>query len=172
MKKIIIVIYIILLLIALKLIVTFVTNEVFISKYNNGKYDETDVKSLFVLNFFEPYTAYYNNGNILYYNNDFDGAINSYTKALELSPPEDKERDIRINLELAKKKKEASSDKDNQNADENKEEDIPQNEQAKKDTIEEKLKEIQTESAAERKGSLDDKEKLGKEFTYYSGKKW
>lgn len=153
MKKIVIVIYIILLLILLKLIATFITNEIFISKYNERIYNPNDVKNLFILNIFEPYTAYYNHGNILYYNNDFDGAIEKYNKALELSPPEDKERDIKINLELAKLKKEnieedkedqeEQEEQEEQETDEEKKEDKQKEKQKQTDKIEEQLKEMQ-----------------------------
>lgn len=171
MKKVLIVIYIVFILIVIKLITTFIINEIFISKYNDGIYNSSDIKSLFMLNIFEPYTAYYNHGNILYYNNDFDGAIDEYEKALNLYPPEDKERDIRINLEIAKSRKEFSND----DKDTDKKDDKPKEEPKKpnnSDKIEEKLKEIQKESSNERQDNLDSMQQLDKEYKYYSGKKW
>jgi len=172
-KKIIIIVYIILLLIAIKLIATFITDEIFISKYNDGIYDVNDVRSLFILNAFERYTAHYNYGNILYYNNDFDGAIDEYEKALTLSPPKDKEEDIRTNLEIAKSRKENSAgDPDKQGTDEEKQGNKPKEKQKGSDEIEEKLKEIQKESASERQEHLESMKQLDKPYKYYPGKRW
>ena len=170
MKRVLIIIYIILLVIVIKLVATFISNEIFISKYNNGRYNSDDVKSLFFLNVSEPYIAHYNYGNILYQNDDFDGAIDAYTKALEFSPPEDKEESIRINLELAKRKKEMEEKDNEENEDEEKEE---KPEQEKTDKVEEQLKEIQKESHNERREDLEVSERLDRhDYTPYSGKNW
>lgn len=101
MKKVLKIIYIILLIILVKLLFTFIINEIFISKYNDGEYKEKDVKKLFILNITQPYIAHYNYGNVLYKNGDYDGAISEYEKALKAFPPEKKECSIRINLALA-----------------------------------------------------------------------
>ena len=173
LKKIFIIIYAIFILILLKLIISFLINESFISKYNSRIYNSEDVKGLFILNVFEPYTAHYNNGNILYYNNDFEGAIEEYEKALKMFPPKDKEIDIKINLELAKARKEnTSSDENSQSTDTENKEDNPKEKEQKKDEIEKQLKEIQKESEAERKDSLDQMQRLDGEYEYYSGKRW
>ena len=101
MKKVFWGCYIVLLVILLKLVFSFVINEVFISKYNSGNYDEGLVKKLFIMNFSEQYIAYYNYGNLLYKINDYDKAILEYNKALEKNPSEDRVCAIRINLALA-----------------------------------------------------------------------
>lgn len=101
MRKVLTFIYLFILIVFLKLVITFVINEMYISKYNKGDYDKNLVKSLFVLNFSERYIAYYNYGNLLYQIGYFEDAINEYNKALELKVPEDRVCDIRINLSLS-----------------------------------------------------------------------
>lgn len=105
MKRTLNIIYIICLLIIFKLVIAFFINENFISDYNSGKYDLDSINSLFILNILEPYIAHYNYGNILYKNNNFDGAIDEYYKALKLYPTKERECSIRINLALAMLKK-------------------------------------------------------------------
>ena len=51
MRKIITFVYVFILIVFLKFVITFITNEMFISKYNKGIYEKNLVKSLFVLNF-------------------------------------------------------------------------------------------------------------------------
>ena len=83
----------------------YLVNEKFISLYENGEYEEENIESLSLLNINEPYIYYYNLGNVYYKNDDFDNAIESYERALELHPTKEKECDIRINLALAKLEK-------------------------------------------------------------------
>lgn len=101
MKRKTLIFYIILILITIKLPATFLMNEKFISNYNNGIYRESEIKKFFYFNFIESYIAFYNYGNILYKNNNFDKAITEYKKALKRFPPKEKECSIRINLALA-----------------------------------------------------------------------
>lgn len=101
MKKILIFIYILVILVFLKLIVTFSINEVIIYRYEKGNYDRNFAKSLFVLNFNEKYIAHYNYGNILYKIGYYEDAIKEYNKALDNKPKEDRVCSIRINLALA-----------------------------------------------------------------------
>lgn len=101
MRKVLTFIYLFILIVFLKLVITFVINEMYISKYNNGNYDKNLVKSLFVLNFSEMYIAYYNYGNLLYQIGYYEDAINEYNKALDLKIPEDRVCDVRINLSLS-----------------------------------------------------------------------
>lgn len=100
-RKILIVIYIILILITLKLIYNTATNSILISKYNNGEYEENDAKALTYLNFLQSYVANYNYGNILYQNGEYEKAIEEYKKALNGNAPKYKECNIRINCALA-----------------------------------------------------------------------
>ena len=115
MKKFFIAIYIVLIFIAVKLTFTFYMNEKFIDNYNQQIYSYDDIQYLFILNIFEPYIAYYNYGNILYQNSDFEEAIVQYRKALTLFPPQRKECDIRINLALAMLKQINEDDKSEEN---------------------------------------------------------
>lgn len=101
MKRISIMLYIFLCLIAFKLVSSFIINEYFILKYDKGIYEEKSIKYLFFINVFEPCVARYNYGNILYQNKDYDKAIEEYNKALQLFPSKKQECSIRINLALA-----------------------------------------------------------------------
>ena len=62
MKKILKIIFIILLIILIKLILSFSINEIIILNYNNKVYNKTLIKILYILNFNQPYIAYYNEG--------------------------------------------------------------------------------------------------------------
>ena len=101
MRKIITFVYVFILIVFLKFVITFITNEMFISKYNKGIYEKNLVKSLFVLNFSERYIAYYNYGNLLYQIGYYEDAINEYKKALEFEIPKKRVCDVRINLSLS-----------------------------------------------------------------------
>lgn len=99
-KKILIGIYIGMLLICGKLAFNYIYNAIAIYRYH--QYDYTvNVKPLLIFNWSEPYIAHYNQGNIYYKNDCFEDAVASYEKALDVSPPEEKECAIRINLALA-----------------------------------------------------------------------
>ena len=100
-KKVLIIIYVILILITLKLFYNILVDNVLISNYNNGKYSESQAKILTFLNFSQPYIANYNYGNVLYKNGEYEQAIEKYKKALKGIVPEDKECNIRINYALA-----------------------------------------------------------------------
>lgn len=99
-KKCIICIYIVLFVIFVKLTFNFIYNEIVIVKYNKGNYS-SDVSALMQFNWFQPYIVHYNNGNLSYQEEDFDTAIEEYSKALALNPPKYKECSIRINMALA-----------------------------------------------------------------------
>ena len=100
-KKVLIIIYVILILITLKLFYNILIDNVLISNYNNGKYLENQAKLLTFLNFSQPYIANYNYGNVLYKNGEYEQAIEKYKKALKGIVPKDKECNIRINYALA-----------------------------------------------------------------------
>lgn len=99
-KKILIIIYIVVLLICCVPAFRYIYNEVVISCCNRGDYS-ISTEPLSALNLGESYIAHYNQGNIYYKSDKFEDAIESYKKALEQNPPEDKECSIRINLALA-----------------------------------------------------------------------
>lgn len=101
MKKVLKVLFILVSVLLTKLVLSFSINEIIIWNYNNNIYNSTIVKSLYFLNFNQPYIAYYNEGNILYKKENYNEAINKYTKALSKNPPQNKVCDIRINLSLA-----------------------------------------------------------------------
>lgn len=100
-KKVLIMIYIILILISLKLLYNIGTNSILINQYNQGKYDSNQGKKLTYLNFIQGYVANYNYGNILFQNGEYENAIEEYKKALKRMIPKEKECNIRINYALA-----------------------------------------------------------------------
>ena len=100
-KKVLIVIYIILILITLKLLCNTLINSILINNYNKGKYSDSQAKLLTFLNFPESYVANYNYGNILYQNGEYENAIEKYKKSLEGYIPKNKECNVRINYALA-----------------------------------------------------------------------
>ena len=101
MKKVLLIITILLSIIFLKLGTTYLFNEIIIKDYENNKYDNNLINTLYLLNFNEPYIAYYNHGNLLYRLEEYDEAINKYEQALTKQPTEDRICDIRINLSLS-----------------------------------------------------------------------
>jgi len=100
-KKIFIIAYIIITLLVIKLFYNMILNKILISKYNDGEYSEKIAYALTLINYPEGYVAYYNCGNILYQNGDYDGAIEQYKKALKNNIPKRKECSIRINYALS-----------------------------------------------------------------------
>ncbi|MBQ3408854.1 MAG: tetratricopeptide repeat protein [Clostridia bacterium] len=100
-KRIFIIAYVIVIIIFAKLLLNIIVNEILISKYKGGEYSEEIAYSLTMFNFPEEYIAYYNCGNILYKNKDYNGAIEQYEKALNKYIPRRKECNIRINYALS-----------------------------------------------------------------------
>ena len=100
-RKIVIVIYIILILISFKLLYNIGTNSRLINKYNNGEYTDNIARNLTYFNFLQRYVANYNYGNILYQKGEYESAIEEYKKALKGIVPKYKECNIRINYALA-----------------------------------------------------------------------
>lgn len=101
MKKTLKIFFAILLIILVKLLLSFTINEIIIVNYKNNVYNTNLIKTLYLFNFNQSYIAYYNDGNILYKNNNFEKAIDKYEKAIDRKPPQKKVCDIRINLSLA-----------------------------------------------------------------------
>lgn len=101
MKKTFRVIFAVAVIVLLRLIVSFSVNSIVISDYKKQIYDSKLVKILYVLNFNQPYVAYYNEGNILYNLEEYEKAIKKYEKALEKQPPQKKICSIRVNLSLS-----------------------------------------------------------------------
>ena len=119
MKKVIIVIYVILIIILLKFLGTYFINELLLKYYNAEDYEKAKFELLNYLNLEERYIAFYNLGNRLYREKNFNEAIAEYEKALEVENiPEEKECSIRINLALSK----LGLIKDDYSSEENKEE--------------------------------------------------
>lgn len=100
-RKIIIIMYIILICITLKLVYNTVIGSILIEKYNNEEYSESQAKTLTYINFPQSYIANYNYGNIFYQNGKYESAIEEYEKALNSIVPKNKECSIRINYALA-----------------------------------------------------------------------
>lgn len=99
-KRIIICVYVLMLLLSCKLAFSYFYNEHVIDKYNDGNYS-LDVNPLLLGNWFWPYVAHYNMGNIHYQNEQYESAIDEYKEALALHPGKKKECSVRINLALA-----------------------------------------------------------------------
>lgn len=87
-------------LIASRLLFTYVYNEFVIGKYNDGDYD-INMKPGMICNWIQPYIAHYNAGNIYYQNGDYEDAIDEYKLAMDKEPKRNHKCDIRINLALA-----------------------------------------------------------------------
>lgn len=102
MKKLLKILLIPLFIILMRLVLSFVINEIIIYNYQRNRYNETLIKTLYLLNINQPYIVYYNEGNILYKNEEYNKAINKYEKALNKHPSKKRVCDIRINLSLAK----------------------------------------------------------------------
>lgn len=100
-RKILIAIYIILILFTLKILYNTVTNSILLGKYSDGEYDTRQAERLTYINFLEKYVAYYNYGNILYQNGEYESAISNYKLALSCVAPKNKRCNIRINCALA-----------------------------------------------------------------------
>ena len=111
-RKVLIVIYIILIFITLKLLCNFFINSILINNYNIGKYSDSQAKALTFLNFSESYIANYNYGNILYQNGEYEKAIEEYEKSLNGFIPRNRECNIRINYALAICKNVSVNEKD------------------------------------------------------------
>ena len=100
-KKVLTVIFVILILLTIKILSNILINSILINNYNNGKYVDTQANSLTFLNFIQSYIARYNLGNINYQKGEYDKAIEEYEKALKGFVPKNKECSIRINYALA-----------------------------------------------------------------------
>lgn len=118
-KRILTIFEVLLLLILIKLIATFIINEIFIKKYDNSEFDINNLKILSFANFPESYIVHYNRGNIYYQRGQFKEAIEEYNKALEKHPPQRKECSIRINLALATLQSLSGSDNSEENRNRN-----------------------------------------------------
>ncbi len=99
-KYLVLVLAIVLFVISGKYAFSYIYNEWITKEYDSGNYD-LDTEPLFFVNCFEPCIAYYNNGNILYQQKDYNGAIGEYQQALGYDLSHGKECDVRVNLALA-----------------------------------------------------------------------
>ena len=72
MKKLLKILLIPLFIILMRLVLSFVINEIIIYNYQRNRYNETLIKTLYLLNINQPYIVYYNEGNILYKNEEYN----------------------------------------------------------------------------------------------------
>lgn len=100
-RKILTVIYIILILLIIKMLYNSIINSVLINNYKEKQYSESQAKALTYINFIQSYVAPYNYGNILYQKGEYEVAIKEYEKALNTLIPKEKECMVRINYALA-----------------------------------------------------------------------
>ena len=101
MKKFFKILFVLLLILLVRFIIAFIINETVINNYNNKKYNDDLIKTLYIFNISESYIVYYNDGNISYMNNKYNDAIKKYNDALDRNPPTKRACDIRVNLSLA-----------------------------------------------------------------------
>jgi len=80
------------------LVTNFFANEIFVKNYEAGTYKENKLSAL---GFWEPYIAYYNEGNLCYQKGNYETAIQAYETALSRYPSKQRECNIRINLALS-----------------------------------------------------------------------
>ncbi len=100
LRWVIVVVTTVMLLLSVKLWVSFVLNELFIEKYNRGEYDKGLMETVMIVNIPEGYVAHYNLGNAYYQTGDMEKARNEYVEALK-SAPSERICDVRLNLGLA-----------------------------------------------------------------------
>ncbi len=102
MKRYLLISIIIVSIILLKFIITYIINASIMNDYDKGKYNRSLGNLLYIGNVNERYIAYYNNGNLLYQNGEYEKAIQNYKRALSMRHPMNKKDcKIRINLVLA-----------------------------------------------------------------------
>ena len=99
-KKALVGLLVFLILILIKLLFTFITNESVKDNYESGKYREDLIKILKTTNLNEPYIVYYNEGNILNREKKYDEALISYQKSLNKNPPDQRKCDVYINITI------------------------------------------------------------------------
>jgi hypothetical protein len=100
MKKVLNVVLVLFILLFIHLLSRYLVNEIYISNYNNSKYDSKLVNYLFVINSPEPYVAHYNYGNNLYMQKNYKDAKEEFEKALNTAPLS-KRCYVRYNLALS-----------------------------------------------------------------------
>lgn len=86
------------------LVFNFIANKNLNQKYEDKKYEECSYKAWLTLGFTEPYVALYNEGNVCYNQGDYEGAVESYEKALKYKMSDENALKVRINMILAKLK--------------------------------------------------------------------
>lgn len=101
MRKVLKYILILITILFFKILLTSILNLIIVFNYHNGVYNQNLIKVMYILNFNEPYIAYYNDGNIAYNLGKYDKAGEKYDKALNANPPKKRVCDIRVNLSLA-----------------------------------------------------------------------
>ncbi len=109
--------------------------------YKDGKYEEAVdklQKAMVMQDVAKEASAHYNLGNVYYRMNDFQNAIQSYQKSLELIP---EDMDAKYNLELARKMLKEQMKPQNQNQDQQQQ----QQQQQNQDQQEQKQEEQQQE---------------------------
>lgn len=88
-------------IIFLSIITTYFILRYTLNLITINTYNENFAKLLHILNFNEPYIAYYNHGNIAYSKHNYSKAIKLYEKALTKHPPKNKICIIKNNLSIS-----------------------------------------------------------------------
>lgn len=94
------ILYIAAMFLCFKQAVNFFYNRYVMSFYNDRDYSINE-NLLTSVNILEPYIVYYNNANILYFNKQYEDAIDLYDEALSIGVPNSRECDVHINKSLS-----------------------------------------------------------------------
>lgn len=97
-KKILNVIWMLLLAVLISQIINYNSNEKMIQNYNNQEYELAANSNL---GFFEPYISYYNAGTVYFQKKNYTMAEDRFKKALKSWSPKGRNVKIRINLALS-----------------------------------------------------------------------
>ena len=98
MKKVLVVIWAVLVIFFICLTVNHVSNEKMINNYENQVYEENKIT---LFGFFEPYIKYYNQGDILYQQGQYKQAEEQFRKALDNGIKGERDCKARINIALS-----------------------------------------------------------------------
>lgn len=97
MKKILYIIWGVVVLILICFVVNYISNEQFINNYQQEKYEEN---KLTAFGFLEPYIEHYNKGDFYYQKGEYEKAVEEYKKAIGSGITEERDCMTRINIAL------------------------------------------------------------------------
>lgn len=98
MKKILYIIWGVVVLMLICFLINHISNEQFINNYNEETYEENKIT---VFGFLEPYIEHYNRANVFYKNGEYEKATEEYKLALDSGITEERDCLARINMALS-----------------------------------------------------------------------